>query len=85
MSYTRTLPVGSTTNYVWAESDGTAWKCFRTDLSPTVTVSMGQQFCFRLYRNPGDAAGTYPTDAILLTAGLHVEMDTVGSRSITTK
>lgn len=64
---------------------GVAWKHLRTDLSGTITVSLGQQLCFRIYRNPSDAADTYPDDAILLTAGLHIEEDTVGSRTITTK
>jgi hypothetical protein len=66
-------------------SPAVAWKEVRSDLSPTITVSMGQQLVFRLYRNPSDAADTYPDDAVLLTAGLHYESDTVGSRAITTK
>lgn len=47
-------------------------------------IKIGDQFCFQLQRiaSTGDA---YAGDALLLTAGLHVQVDTIGSRQIGTK
>lgn len=35
---------------------------------------------FRLYRNPADAADTFPADICVTAMGCHYEIDTVGSR-----
>ena len=52
---------------------------------PGSGVYMGDQFVFRLFRDPVDAADTYEADAIVSTVGIHHQVDTIGSRSITAK
>jgi hypothetical protein len=48
-------------------------------------VEIGNQVCFRLFRNPGDGDDTYESDACGMTFGIHYESDTLGSREIRTK
>lgn len=47
-------------------------------------VQIGDQFMFRLERVAA-AGAAYAGDALLATCGIHYEIDTVGSRQITTK
>lgn len=52
---------------------------------PDVDVSAhnhGAQFSFRLWRNPSDAADTYSSDAATKTFGLHVEIQSLGTRDV---
>jgi len=42
----------------------------------------GSHFRFRIYRNPSDVEDTYPNDAAFDSAGLHVPVDSNGSRQI---
>ena len=41
----------------------------------------GAQFCFRLYRDPSDVADTYGADVATKTLGLHVEIQSLGTRT----
>lgn len=50
-----------------------------------VGKTIGSRFVFRLFRNPADAADTYGADAGAFDIGIHYEIDTIGSRQITTK
>lgn len=54
---------------------------------PDIDVSSftaGSQFCFRLWRNPADAADTYGADVGTKTFGLHVEIQSLGTRTVGT-
>ena len=68
-------------------ADGTAWKNNRIDATTVsgANIKIGDQVAFRLYRNPTDAQDTYPDDACVITFGIHYQIDTLGSRNITTK
>lgn len=46
--------------------------------------TIGAQIFFRLFRDPTDA-DTYGHDAAIATFGLHVQLDTMGSRQVGTK
>ncbi len=48
-------------------------------------LKIGTIIRFRLFRNPGDAADTYADDALLFQAGIHYELDALGSRQVFTK
>ena len=69
-------------------SSGTAWAMHKIAF-PTVSGAgkgFSSQIGIRLFRNPTDVADTYPDDAaICFTFGFHYEIDTDGSRQITTK
>lgn len=75
------------TTSVTTAATGTAWEEIRSDF-PAITgtnFTIGMQIHFRLFRDPTDAADTYASDAALGTFGIHYEVDTVGSRQISTK
>lgn len=75
------------TTSVTTAATGTAWEEIRSDF-PAITgtnFTIGMQIHFRLFRDPTDAADTYASDAALGTFGIHHEVDTVGSRQISTK
>ena len=66
---------------------GTAWEEIRTNF-PTLsipTLTIGDQVIYRLYRDPTFSGDTYSDDAGTFTFGFHYEIDTLGSRQITTK
>jgi hypothetical protein len=67
---------------------GVAWKPQKIAF-PTVSGAgkkIGSQIGIRLFRDPSDAADTYPNDAVIaFTFGIHYECDSDGSREITTK
>ncbi|MBU1457047.1 MAG: hypothetical protein KKD01_20220 [Proteobacteria bacterium] len=64
----------------------TQYRCYRTDFAAITgtTFKIGDQFMFTLTRvaATGDA---YAGDALIETAGIHYQVDTLGSRSIATK
>jgi hypothetical protein len=68
--------------------NGNAWEQFRVDFDEAITgtdASFSAQMHFRVWRDPNDAADTYGSDVVIGTLGYHYEIDTVGSRQITTK
>ena len=64
----------------------TRYKSYRTDFAAITGTNfkIGDQFMFNLWRvaATGDA---YAGDALLQTAGVHYQIDTLGSRTISTK
>lgn len=52
---------------------------------PDIDVSSftkGAQFSFRIWRNPTDVADTYGADVATKTFGLHVEIESMGTREV---
>lgn len=49
------------------------------------TIKIGSQFSCRIYRVPTDPQDTYGFDVILKTFGLHVLVNSLGSRQLSTK
>lgn len=79
--------VTGTTSFVQA-AGGTAWEEIRVNFDDVIdgsTIVIGSQIHFRIYRDAGDEQDTYGADAVLGTLGIHYEIDTIGSRQITTK
>jgi len=65
---------------------GVAWSNHFTNF-PTISLPallIGTQAHFKFYRNP-TGSDTYPADAAVATIGLHVILNTLGSRGISTK
>ena len=64
----------------------TQYRCYRTDFAAITGTNfkIGDQFMFTLTRvaATGDA---YAGDALIETAGIHYQVDTIGSRAIATK
>jgi hypothetical protein len=64
----------------------TQYKCYRTDFGAITGTNfkIGDQFIFSLFRvaATGDA---YAGDALIMTAGIHYKVDTLGSAGIVTK
>jgi hypothetical protein len=77
-----------TTISVTQASGGVAWSSNKVSF-PAVSgagKTIGSQIVGRLFRDPTDAADTYAADAaITATFGIHYEIDSNGSRQITTK
>lgn len=46
---------------------------------------ISSHFLFRLFRNPSDAVDTYTGEAYLIAFGLHIPVNTMGSREVGTK
>lgn len=66
---------------------GVAWEDNRADF-PTINAGpylIGTQFCFRFFRNPTDGDDTYASDAMVSTIGLHVKVNSIGSRQLGVK
>lgn len=73
---------------VTVAASGVAWKMERVSFPAISGVgkSYGSQLMIRLFRNPADAADTYPDDAAIVgTFGVHYIIDTLGSREISGK
>ena len=70
-------------------TNGVAWEEIRIDLGTIVgsSVKIGAQAHFRVYRDArvSNSNDTYVGDVAIGTVGLHYEIDTIGSRQITTK
>lgn len=72
--------VSSTTITVDSSATGIAWKETVSefpDISGT-NLKIGNQFAFRLFRVP-TAPDDYPSDAAVLTVGIHYQQNTLGS------
>jgi hypothetical protein len=50
-----------------------------------VGLTIGRIIMFTIRRNPADTSDTYTGRAILLQPGVHYQIDTLGSRQITSK
>lgn len=67
-------------------SPAVAWKMLTTELPKIdgTNLKLGDQFVFRLFRNPtynsGGLNDTYPADVVVATVGLHVQVDGLGSK-----
>ena len=81
------VAVTGVTSFVVA-SGGVAWNEIRVNFDDVIdgtALTIGEQCHFRVYRDPTDAQDTYTGDVAIATIGVHYEIDTVGSRTITTK
>ena len=77
----------STTTTINTETDfDTQWEFARSDFTAITGTNflIGDQFLFQLSRIAA-SADSYVGEALLATAGIHYEVDTVGSRTITSK
>lgn len=79
------VPASTVINTI-AATPGVAWQEIFTNLPQIVTTGyvIGTQLHLRLFRDPTDN-DTYGADAALATFGLHVEIDTLGSRQVSVK
>jgi hypothetical protein len=64
----------------------TRYRCYRTDFGAITGTNylVGDQLMFNLYRVAA-ASDDYAGDCLIETAGVHYQVDTLGSRTITTK
>lgn len=79
--------VQGTTSFV-TSSGGTAWEEIRIDFDDVIdgtNLTIADQAHFRIFRDSSDAQDGYTNDVAIATVGYHYEVDTVGSRQITTK
>jgi hypothetical protein len=65
--------LGTTYNHQYASFGGLT--------PPAAVVSVSSVLLCRLYRDTGDAADTFTGDAFFIDFGIHIEKDTLGSRS----
>lgn len=77
-----TFPVNATIT-VTAAAGTTAWKHLYSDIAVVTGtgINLGAVCVFRLYRNASDGADTYAGDAALISFGVHIQHDTLGSRT----
>lgn len=66
---------------------GVAWVGRRADFDVIsgAGYKIGTQFSFRFFRNPGDGDDTYGADAVVMTLGFHVQINSIGSRKVNEK
>lgn len=66
---------------------GTVWRHNRASFPDISGVgkTINSAIVFRLFRDPSDAADTYPDDAALIQVGIHYQIDVYGSRSVNAK
>lgn len=71
-----------TTISVVIAAGGTAWVHKVTDIGEISGAGKEiiSAFVFRLFRDPADEDDTYAADAALIQAGIHYQVDTLGSR-----
>lgn len=81
------LVPGSTTITVVQAAGGIAWTERFASLPNILTpgITIGAQMHIRLFRDPTAGADTYGSDAALATFGLHVLINTLGSREVILK
>lgn len=77
----------STTISVIQSGGGVAWTERFASFSDIVTTgfTIGSQMHIRIFRDPTDGDDDYGADAALATFGLHVLLDTLGSREVASK
>jgi hypothetical protein len=77
----------STTVTVTQAADGVAWVGHLAQFPSVDTTGflIGTQMFIRLFRDPTVGADTYGADAALATFGLHVLLDSLGSRGLLVK
>ena len=79
--------VSSSTTISFAHgASGTAWR--RQDINlPTIseTLNFGDQIHFRFYRDAGDVSDDYAADAVCLSFGFHILVNSIGSNAQTSK
>ena len=70
-----------------SSSNGIPWQNINKEIGiiPSTLLKIGSIVSFRLYRDPTDAADTYPDNAALLSVGIHYEINTPGSRQVAIK
>lgn len=80
-----TVPAPTTISVVSAAAG--AWVSIYEDFPgiDATGITIGYQMHIRLFRDPTDPQDTYGSDAALATMGLHVLVDTLGSRGEYTK
>lgn len=81
---------GIATLSILQAAGGVAWNeqfAAFPDITILTNYTIGTQMGFALYRIPGvtNPDDTYGSDAAVLTVGLHVQIDTLGSRQVTVK
>jgi hypothetical protein len=65
---------------------GTAWQRQDINLSDiTGTLNIGDEIHFRFYRDADDVGDTYADDAVCLSFGFHVTVNSIGSNATTSK
>lgn len=79
------VPASTIINVIVA-TPGVAWRSVFTNFPEIVTTGfvIGTQFHVRLFRDPTDN-DTYGSDVALATFGVHVQIDTLGSRQVAIK
>lgn len=82
-----TTATQGTTTFV-TSSGGTAWEEIRINFDDVIdgtNLEIASQCHFRIFRDPSDVQDGYTNDVAIATVGYHYEVDTIGSRQITTK
>jgi hypothetical protein len=82
-----TVVGSSTTISVTQAAGGVAWTQKRADFTEIdgSSFKIGDQIHFRLFRDYTHLSDTYGEDAAAATFGFHYQVDSLGSRQITTK
>ena len=76
----------SNTIYIVFAASGTAWaKQSQNFAAITTPNELGSQLHFRFFRDGANVADTYTGALAISTIGFHYEIDSLGSRDITTK
>lgn len=81
-----TVPGAASTLTTVQAVSGVAWQ----EETASWTISgagmlMGSRFVFSIFRDPADAQDTYAANAAVTDAGVHYEIDTIGSRQMLVK
>lgn len=84
---TGAVGAAATTITVTQAAGGVAWAPRLAEFADIVTTGLliGTQMHVRLFRDPTVGGDTYGADAALATFGLHVQVDTLGSRQVAVK
>ena len=82
ISPTGVFPASVQTCSMLSTASGVAWKHQLNECLNPISgtgVKIGSIFSFRVYRTPAAQPDTYGSDAVLLSVGLHVQVNTPGS------
>lgn len=81
-----TVPGAATTSTVVMPMPGEAWhETTFTWVIPGAGKTMGSRFVFSVFRDATDPEDTYAHDLAITDAGIHYEIDQVGSREVLVK